>query len=148
MRAVIQRVASAGVEIDGEVVSEIDEGILLLLGIAEDDTEKELNYIYEKTVNLRIFEDDNQKMNLSLKDIEGSILVVSQFTVCGDTSKGRRPNFSAAAKPDKAEPMYEEFISKCKQDPEIKNVGTGKFGADMKVNLVNDGPVTIIIDSK
>lgn len=148
MRAVIQRVASAGVEIDGEVVSEIDEGILLLLGIAEDDTDKELNYIYEKTVNLRIFEDDNQKMNLSLKDIEGSILVVSQFTVCGDTSKGRRPNFSAAAKPDKAEPMYEEFISKCKQDPDIKNVGTGKFGADMKVNLVNDGPVTIIIDSK
>ncbi len=148
MRAVIQRVTSAGVEVDGQLVSEIGEGILLLLGVAEDDTEKELNYIFEKIVNLRIFEDDNQKMNLSLKDIEGSILVVSQFTLCGDTNKGRRPNFSAAAKPDKAEPLYEEFIKKCKDDPDIKAVGTGVFGADMNVKLENDGPVTIIVDSK
>ena len=148
MRALVQRVKESSVEIDDKIISEIDQGILILLGIAEDDTEKELDYIFDKVVNLRIFEDDNQKMNLSVKDINGSIMVVSQFTLCGDTSKGRRPNFSNAAKPDKAMPLYEKFIDRCKIDEDINLVGTGEFGADMKVNLINDGPVTIVVDSK
>ncbi len=148
MRAVIQRVSRAGVTVDGEKISGTGKGLLVLLGVAEGDTEKDLKYIYDKTVNLRIFEDGEGKMNLSLLDIKGDITVVSQFTLCGDTRKGRRPNFTGAAKPDTAEPMYEKFIEMAKAEEGIAEVGTGKFGADMKVDLINDGPVTILIDSR
>ncbi|QSX06334.1 D-tyrosyl-tRNA(Tyr) deacylase [Sedimentibacter sp. zth1] len=145
MRAVIQRVKHASVTIDDEMVGKIDKGILVFLGISEDDNESDLDYVFNKTVVLRIFEDENGKMNKSLSDINGSILVVSQFTLQGDARKGRRPSYSNAARPEKALPLYEEFITKCR-NANI-NTQTGKFGADMKVELLNDGPVTILLDS-
>jgi len=146
MRGVVQRVKRAGVTVDNKIIGEINHGILLLLGVEETDNEKDLEYMCEKVPNLRIFEDENGKMNKSLIDVEGSILVVSQFTLLGDARKGRRPSFIQAALPEKAVPMYESFINRMKE----KEIFTqcGEFGADMDVELVNDGPVTILLDSK
>lgn len=146
MRAVVQRVASSKVIVDESTIGEINKGLLILLGVTHEDTSKDVDYLLDKIVNLRIFEDENDKMNLSLKDVNGELLVVSQFTLYGDCRKGRRPNFTNAAKPDLATSLYEEFIDKAKKEG-IK-VGTGKFGAHMMVGLVNDGPVTILIDSE
>lgn len=148
MRAVIQRVSKSKVDVDGETIGQIGKGLLVLLGVGLEDDKSDTKYLAEKIVNLRIFEDEDEKMNLSLKDIEGEILIISQFTLQGDIRKGRRPNFGGAAKPDQAEPLYEDFIERCKEYEEITNIQTGKFGADMKVDLTNDGPVTILLDSK
>lgn len=144
MRVVVQRVLKSSVEINNEVVGSIDRGLLLLIGIGQDDTEKELDYMLNKILNLRIFEDEDDKMNLSVKDIDGEILAVSQFTLYGDVRKGRRPSFTQAAPPEKAKSLYEKFVEKCKT--QIKTE-CGVFQADMKVNLINDGPVTILVDS-
>jgi len=146
MRAVIQRVSNASVTVDKEIVGEIGKGILILLGVAEGDSEKEATYLLEKTLNLRVFEDEDGRMNLSLKDIEGDLLVVSQFTLLGDVRKGRRPSFIKAAAPETANKLYEFFVSEAGK--QIKNVATGKFQAMMDVALVNDGPVTILLDSE
>lgn len=146
MRAVVQRVSNSSVTVDQNVVGKIDKGIMVLLGVNDDDNSKDVEYLVDKIVNLRIFEDENEKMNLSLLDIKGDLLVVSQFTLYGDCRKGRRPNFIDAAKPDIAIPLYEEFIDKAKKYG-IK-VETGKFGAHMNVDIMNDGPVTLLIDSK
>lgn len=145
MRAVVQRVKEARVEIEGLIVGEIAKGLLIFLGIGENDTEKDCEYMVNKIVNLRIFSDENALMNLSLADIDGSALVVSQFTLWGDCRKGRRPSFINAAKPGKAKMLYEYFISLMKK--KNINVATGKFQEMMDVHLVNDGPVTILIDS-
>ncbi len=145
MKAVIQRVQKASVEIEGREEAAIGKGILLLLGVSRSDNEKDARWLAEKTANLRIFPDDDDKMNLSLKDIGCEMLIVSQFTLYGDCRKGRRPGFSEAAPPDTAKPLYEKFIE------EIKALGipvaTGRFQADMQVTLINDGPVTFIIDT-
>lgn len=146
MRTVVQRVSSASVTVDGNVIGKINKGFLVLLGIKSTDTKQDVNYMVKKVINLRIFRDENDKMNLSLKDVNGELLIVSQFTLYGDASGGNRPSFIEAAKPDIAIPLYEYFISECKK--QISVVQTGKFGADMKVELLNDGPVTIIIESK
>jgi len=146
MRAVVQRVSRAKVTVDGEVIGEIGNGILLLLGVAANDETAEADYLLEKTLNLRIFEDENGKMNLSLLDIKGGLLVVSQFTLYGDTRRGRRPSFIAAAPPEKATELYEYFVTRSRK--QLENVATGKFQAMMDVELVNDGPVTILIDSE
>lgn len=146
MRVVIQRVKNASVEIDGNVNGKINTGFLVLLGIASTDTKQDVDYLVKKVVNLRVFSDENDKMNLSLKDVNGELLVISQFTLYGNCREGNRPSFIEAAKPDVAIPLYEYFVEECrKQIPVIK---TGVFGADMKVSLLNDGPVTIIIESK
>lgn len=146
MRAVVQRVKSANVKINDIVIGQIGHGILLLLGIEEEDENSDLEYMADKVPNLRIFEDEFGKMNKSLIDVEGSILVISQFTLLGDARKGRRPSFIKAARPEKAIPLYEMFIKNMKE----KNIKTeaGEFGGDMQVELINDGPVTILIDSK
>lgn len=146
MRTVVQRVSSASVTVDGNVIGKINKGFLVLLGIKSTDTKQDVDYMVKKVINLRIFRDENDKMNLSLKDVNGELLIVSQFTLYGDASGGNRPSFIDAAKPDIAIPLYEYFISECKK--QISVVQTGKFGADMKVELLNDGPVTIIMESK
>lgn len=146
MRGVVQRVNVARVSVDNKVIGEIGRGILLLLGVEEDDGQKDLEYIADKVPNLRIFEDENGKMNRSLLDENGEMLVVSQFTLFGDARKGRRPSFIRAAAPDIAIPMYEKFINKIKEKG--ITVQCGKFGASMQVELINDGPVTILLDSK
>ena len=145
MRGVLQRVKSASVTIDGNKISEIQQGILILIGVTDTDTESDADYIAEKTVNARIFEDSEGKMNLSLKDVEGSVLAVSQFTLYGDARKGRRPSFIRAAKGEISEPLY-ELVCKKISDMGV-NVQKGVFGADMKVELINDGPVTILLES-
>ncbi len=145
MRAVIQRVSRAKVSVENESVGEIGCGILILLGVADGDSEKEAVYLLEKTVNLRIFEDADDKMNLSLADIKGDLLVVSQFTLYGDARKGRRPSFIKAAAPEEANQLYEFFVSEARK--QISKVETGKFQTMMDVELVNDGPVTILLDS-
>ena len=145
MRAVLQRVTNAEVKVDGEIIGSIGKGILIFLGVSDDDTEKDLQYIADKMINLRIFEDENGKMNLSVHDIQGELLIVSQFTLYGDCRKGRRPSFDKAGKPDFANEMYEKFIKYC-SDSGLKTE-RGEFGADMKVSLLNDGPVTIMLDS-
>jgi D-tyrosyl-tRNA(Tyr) deacylase len=145
LRVVLQRVSRASVEVENKVIGKIENGLLVLLGIHVDDNMKELEWMVNKVVGLRIFEDEEGKMNNSLKDADGNLLVVSQFTLYGDCEKGRRPGFTDAARPDKAIPMYEEFIKRC-QDLGV-HVETGEFGADMKVDLLNDGPITLIIDS-
>jgi len=146
MRAVVQRVSRASVTVEGEVVGKIGRGLLVLLGVSGRDTESDAVYCLDKILNLRIFEDADGKMNLSLLDISGELLVVSQFTLYGDTRRGRRPSFIDAARPDVANRLYEYFVAEaCKQ---IANVGTGRFQAMMDVELVNDGPVTILIDSE
>lgn len=145
MRAVIQKVARAKVSVDSEITGEIGKGILVLLGVAREDSVKEALYLLEKTLNLRIFEDADDKMNLSLLDIEGELLVVSQFTLYGDARKGRRPSFIEAAAPTQANRLYDFFVTEARK--QISKVETGRFQAMMDVELVNDGPVTILLDS-
>lgn len=146
MRVVIQRVKNASVEINNKVNGKINTGFLVLLGIASTDTKQDVDYLVKKVVNLRVFSDENDKMNLSLKDVNGELLVISQFTLYGNCREGNRPSFIEAAKPDVAIPLYEYFVEECRK--QISVVETGVFGADMKVSLLNDGPVTIIIESK
>lgn len=146
MKVVLQRSKRAAVTVNSEVTGEIDKGLMLLVGVTHDDTEKDADYLAEKIINLRIFEDEEQKLNLSLKDTEGSILSISQFTLYGDTKKGRRPNFMQAAKPGQAKEIYDYFNDKLKSLG--VNVQTGVFGAMMDVTFTNDGPVTLILDSK
>ncbi|WP_017797136.1 D-aminoacyl-tRNA deacylase [Oceanobacillus kimchii] len=146
MKVVIQRSKEASVTVDNQIVGSITRGFVVLLGITHEDTHEDIQYLVGKIPNLRVFEDDNGKMNLSLKDIGGSILSVSQFTLYGDTRKGRRPNFMQAAKPSIAEDLYNKFNTSLTN--EGIHVETGKFGAMMDVKLTNDGPVTLIIDSK
>ena len=146
MRVVVQRVKHASVTINGSVNGKINNGFLVLLGIQSTDSEQDVDYLVKKVTNLRIFSDENDKMNLSLKDVNGELLIVSQFTLYANCKEGNRPSFVEAAKPDVAIPLYEYFVSECKRI--IPVVETGIFGADMKVDLLNDGPVTIIMDSK
>lgn len=146
MRLVIQRVNRASVKIDGEIVGRIGKGFLVLIGIAEDDTEEVLAHFADKLVKLRIFEDENGKTNLSLADVGGGLLLVSQFTLYADCRKGNRPSFIHAGGPEMANAMYEKFTEFCRQ--RVPVVQTGRFGADMKVELENDGPFTVIFDSR
>lgn len=146
MRVVVQRVKHASVTINGTVNGKINNGFLVLLGVQSTDSEQDVDYLVKKVTNLRIFSDENDKMNLSLKDVNGELLIVSQFTLYANCKEGNRPSFVEAAKPDVAIPLYEYFISECRKI--IPVVETGIFGADMKVDLLNDGPVTIIMDSK
>ena len=145
MKLVIQRVKSASVSIDGLVYNAIQQGLLLLVGVGPEDQQEDLDYAVRKIVNMRIFSDDEGKMNLSVKDIQGEILSVSQFTLFADTKKGNRPAFTGAAKPDMAEAFYQEFNQELAKEVPVE---AGVFGADMQVELVNDGPVTIILDTK
>ena len=145
MRVVIQRVTEARVRIEGETVGEIGQGFLVLIGVEEGDGEKDFQYIATKVPNLRIFEDENGKMNLSLMDVGGQLLAVSQFTLLGDARSSRRPSFTQAARPETANPMYERLVEYWRGMG--ITVETGRFGADMQVGLVNDGPVTILMDS-
>ena len=147
MKAVIQRVSSASVTIDSKIVAEIQKGLLVLVGIEDADTQEDTNWLCQKIANLRIFGDENEVMNLSVRDIDGKIIVVSQFTLQASTKKGNRPSYIKASKPDVAIPIYEGFVQQLEKELG-KKVQTGVFGADMKVSLLNDGPVTIIIDSK
>jgi len=146
MRAVIQRVSQASVAVAEETVGAIDQGLMVLLGVAQDDTSKETVYLADKTAGLRIFEDDDGKMNRSVEDIGGSILVISQFTLLGDCRKGRRPGFTDAAPPELADDLYEEYVNALRSRG--ITVATGVFRANMQVALVNDGPVTIMLDSR
>ncbi|MDF9800667.1 D-tyrosyl-tRNA(Tyr) deacylase [Catalinimonas alkaloidigena] len=147
MIAVIQRVAEASVTIEKQVKGKIDTGLLILLGIEEADGEEDISWLSRKIANLRVFNDEEGVMNKSLLDIDGNLLVISQFTLHASTKKGNRPSYIKAAKPDTAVPLYKKFIKACEQQIG-KIVATGEFGADMKVGLINDGPVTIIIDTK
>ncbi len=147
MKLVVQRVLSSKVEVDGKTVGEIEKGFMVLCGITHNDTEKEADVLARKLCNLRVFEDENEKMNLSLKDVGGKLLIISQFTLYADSmSSGNRPSFINAARPEKAEPLYEYFLKKC--EAEGIEVQKGIFGADMKVSLINDGPVTIILEKE
>jgi D-tyrosyl-tRNA(Tyr) deacylase len=147
LKVVIQRVLESSVTIDNELVAKISKGLLVLVGIEDLDSQEDINWLTLKIANLRIFEDENQVMNLSLKDIKGEIIIVSQFTLHAATKKGNRPSYIKAAKPEIAIPLYETFVKQ--MEAELgKKIQTGKFGADMKVALINDGPVTIVIDSK
>lgn len=147
MKAVIQRVSKASVTINAKQVANINKGLLVLLGIIEDDTQEDISWLSNKIANLRIFNDKNGVMNQSLQEVDGEVIVVSQFTLHASTKKGNRPSYIKAAKPDIAIPIYENFVKQLEADLG-KNVQTGEFGADMKVELLNDGPVTIIIDTK
>ncbi len=147
MRIVIQRVSKASVKVDGNITGEIAQGLLVFMGIEDTDTMEDITWLSNKIVNLRIFSDENGVMNKSVKDIDGGILLVSQFTLHASTKKGNRPSYSKASKSDFAIPMYEKMIQQLNSDAG-KNISTGIFGADMKVELLNDGPVTIVIDSK
>lgn len=147
MKAVIQRVSQSSVTIDAKIVAEIQKGLLVLVGIEDSDSQEDISWLTSKIANLRIFADENEVMNLSLKDIDGEMIVVSQFTLHALTKKGNRPSYIKASKPEIAIPLYESFVKQ--MEIELgKKVQTGQFGADMKVSLVNDGPVTIIIDTK
>lgn len=147
MRAVVQRVKNASVEVDGKITGEIGKGLLILFGAEEGDGKEDMDYVVKKCVNMRIFTDEQDKMNLALNDIDGEILAVSQFTLLAEIKHGNRPGFTRAMKPDEAEKMYEEFCARC-EEATGKTVKKGIFGADMKVSLINDGPVTIIVDSR
>lgn len=144
MKLVVQRVKKAEVKVDGNIIGKIDKGFLVLIGIKVGDTKEQANYLVKKLCNLRVFSDENDKMNLSIKDVKGKLLIVSQFTLYGDCSQGNRPSFIEAARPEEANPLYEYFCNQC----ELNNIEVQKgiFGADMKVELINDGPVTIIIE--
>ena len=147
MKAVIQRVSQSSVTINNEIVAQIQQGLLVLVGIEDADIQEDINWLTSKIANLRIFADENDVMNLSLKDIDGEMIVVSQFTLHALTKKGNRPSYIKASKPEIAIPLYESFVQQMEIELD-KKVQTGQFGADMKVSLVNDGPVTIIIDTK
>lgn len=147
MKVVIQRVTNAKVDVDGKTVGQIGKGFLVLLGVTHEDNKEIADFLVKKLCNLRVFSDSEEKMNLSIKDIDGELLIISQFTLYADTKKGNRPSFIDAAKPEKAEELYEYFIEECKKN-EIKKVEHGIFGADMKVSLLNDGPVTIIMEKE
>lgn len=144
MKFVIQRVKNAKVEVDNKVTGKIEKGFLVFVGVTHTDTKEIADYLVKKLINLRVFEDENNKMNLALKDVDGQLLLVSQFTLYADTSSGNRPSFTEAAESKKAKQLYEYIISECKKQIEV--VETGIFGADMKVGLLNDGPVTIILE--
>ncbi len=146
MRAVVQRVSSASVSVDGKEIAAIEKGLVIFIGVGNEDVKKDAEYLAEKVIGLRIFEDSDGKMNKSLQDIGGELLVVSQFTLMGDVRKGRRPSFTDAALPEVAEELYSFFVENCKN--KIKKVKTGQFQADMLVKINNDGPVTILLDSK
>jgi D-tyrosyl-tRNA(Tyr) deacylase len=146
MRAVVQRVTSSSVTVEGQVIGKIEKGLMVLLGVGNQDNENDIRYLVDKIVNLRIFEDENGKMNLSLKEVNGQLLVVSQFTLYGDCRKGKRPSFDKAARPDVAEELYNKFINACRDDG--IDVRTGKFQAMMMVEIHNDGPVTMLLESK
>ena len=147
MKTVIQRVSSASVNINASIVAKIQQGLLVLIGIEDADTHEDIQWLCQKIVNLRIFSDENDLMNMSVQDIDGDVIVVSQFTLHASIKKGNRPSYIKAAKPDIAIPLYQKFISQLETDLG-KKIQTGTFGADMKVTLVNDGPVTIVIDTK
>lgn len=147
MKIVIQRASEASVTINSEKVAEINQGLVVLLGIEDSDTDDDIKWLSSKIVNLRIFNDENDVMNCSVKDVNADVILVSQFTLHASTKKGNRPSYIKASKPDFAIPMYEKFIQQLEVDLD-KKIQTGKFGADMKVALINDGPVTIVIDSK
>ncbi|MBQ7668689.1 MAG: D-tyrosyl-tRNA(Tyr) deacylase [Clostridia bacterium] len=146
MKLVIQRVKNAKVDVEGKTIGSINEGLMVLIGAKKGDTEKDVDYCVEKMINLRIFRDENDKMNLSVLDIKGELLLISQFTLLGDTSHGRRPSFFEADEPEHANMLYEYYIKKSKESG--LKVEQGEFGADMAVSLLNSGPVTIIIDSE
>lgn len=146
LRAVVQRVTNSSVSVDGRTISSIDNGLNVLLGISIDDTIEDAKYLKDKIFNLRIFEDEDGKLNKSLMDVKGDILIISQFTLYGDCTRGRRPSFIKALSGNEAKELYEYFVSLFKE--EDLNVGTGIFGADMKVSIENDGPVTLILESK
>ena len=147
MKVVIQRVSCASVTIDSKVVADIQTGLLVLVGIEDADNQEDINWLTAKIANIRIFGDENEVMNLSVKDVDGDVIVVSQFTLHANTKKGNRPSYIKASKPDVAIPLYENFVQQLQKELD-KKVQTGVFGADMKVGLINDGPVTIVIDSK
>lgn len=147
MRAVIQRVLNSNVTVDGEIIGSVGKGYMILLGVEQGDTKLDADKLIKKIPVLRVFEDENGKMNLSCLDVDGEILVISQFTLCADCSHGRRPSFINSAAPDTARELYEYFKSEL-ANAGIKKVASGEFGADMKVSLINDGPVTIVLDSK
>ena len=147
MKVVIQRVSDARVKVNDKIISEIKLGFLVLLGVEKSDSQTDINWLVSKISNLRVFSDDELKMNLSIKDVKGEIIVVSQFTLHAKTKKGNRPSYTKAASPEQAEQLYEEFISLLKNESEV-NVQSGVFGANMQVDIVNEGPVTIIMDSK
>ena len=146
MRAVLQRVTRACVRVEGEVVGEIGCGLVVLLGIAQDDTAQDASYLLEKIISLRIFEDAQGRMNLPLKEVDGALMIVSQFTLYGDARRGRRPSYIDAASPEAAEPLYEIFVTEARRS--VTRVATGSFRRMMQVELVNDGPVTILLDSR
>ncbi len=147
MRAFIQRVKEASVSVDSNIISQIDQGLLVLLGVTHQDTKEDMDYLCRKIVNMRLFDDKEDVMNLSVKDIEGDILLISQFTLLANTRKGNRPSYIEAARPEQAEPMYEDFLQALEKELG-KPIGRGQFGAEMQVQLINDGPVSIWIDSK
>lgn len=146
MKFIVQRVNKSQVEVEEKIVGKIDRGFMVLIGITHNDTKEIADFLVRKLINLRVFEDENGKMNLSLKDIQGSLLLISQFTLYADCTSGNRPSFTNAAKPEFANELYEYIIEECKK--QISNVQTGIFGADMQVSLVNDGPVTIILEKE
>ena len=146
MKFIVQRVNKSQVEVEEKIVGKIDRGFMVLIGITHNDTKEIADFLVRKLINLRVFEDENGKMNLSLKDIQGSLLLISQFTLYADCTSGNRPSFTNAAKPELANELYEYIIEECKK--QIPNVQTGIFGADMQVSLVNDGPVTIILEKE
>lgn len=148
MRAVIQRVSSASVNVNGDVIGEINNGLLVLLGVADGDNEADVERLLEKIIGLRIFQDDDDRMNLSLIDLRFDLLVVSQFTLLADTRRGRRPSFITAATPDEANRLYELFVERARQVPDVGRIATGRFGAMMDVHLINSGPVTILLDTR
>lgn len=146
MKLLVQRVSSAKVDVDSKTVGKINKGFLVLFGVTHTDTKEIADYLVKKLCNLRVFKDENSKMNLSIKDVDGELLIVSQFTLYADCQHGNRPSFVNSAKPDMANELYEYFVERCRK--EVKNVETGIFGADMKVSLLNDGPVTIMLEKE
>ncbi len=146
MKLLVQRVSSAKVDVDSKTVGKINNGFLVLIGVTHTDTREIADYLVKKLCNLRVFKDENSKMNLSIKDVDGELLIVSQFTLYADCHHGNRPSFVNSAKPDMANELYEYFVERCRK--EVKNVETGIFGADMKVSLLNDGPVTIMLEKE
>ena len=146
MKLLVQRVSSAKVDVDSKTVGKINKGFLVLIGVTHTDTKEIADYLVKKLCNLRVFKDENSKMNLSIKDVDGELLIVSQFTLYADCQHGNRPSFVNSAKPDMANELYEYFVERCRK--EVKNVETGIFGVDMKVSLLNDGPVTIMLEKE